>query len=179
MTMKWMAAWLSTLIVALSACATSSGDSDQDSNNPEAVTTSIEQPVESTVSNGGEEAAATSCAEAYSPAAVARRSFAFDGIVVDVGPSVSDRGDGGVADMNLPGVTFEVQEWFEGETDADTVTVDMQIPRDEFSRGTRLLVSGEARWGGQPLAKPIAWGCGFTLRYDEDSASAWRMATSS
>ena len=50
--------------------------------------------------------------ESYTPGAVARRGFAFDGVVVAVGTSVSDRSDD--ADLGLPGVTFEVREWFSG-----------------------------------------------------------------
>ena len=37
---------------------------------------------------------AASCAEAYAPDALTGRAFAFDGVVLDIGPSVSDRGDG-------------------------------------------------------------------------------------
>lgn len=122
--------------------------------------------------------AGADCVEGYSPAAVAQRSFAFDGVVLSVGPSVSGRR--GYAKSNLPGVRFEVVEWFRGGTDDKTVTVDMQIPSDEYEVGTRLLVSGEARWGGNnPLAFPIAWGCGFTRLFDDSTASAWRSAVSS
>lgn len=119
--------------------------------------------------------ALASCAEAYSPSAAAARAFAFDGVVVRVGPSVSDRGDS--ADLGMPGVTFEVREWFVGGP-ADSVTVDMQLPPDEFPVGSRLLVSGEPRWGGGPLDYPIAWSCGFTFAYDSVEAAAWRRAVS-
>jgi len=112
-------------------------------------------------------------------------------VVLDVGPSVSDRGDG--ADLGLPGVTFKVREWFSGGR-FDTVTVDMQSvaagpadPSDPtysdpeyagyaYGVGSRLLVSGEARWGGSALQSPIAWGCGFNRYYDPETASAWRDA---
>jgi hypothetical protein len=98
-----------------------------------------------------------------------------------IGPSVSDRGDD--ADLDLPGVTFKVQEWFSGGR-AGTVTVDMQAgpaaigedPVHVYDVGSRLLVSGEARWGGSPLEAPIAWGCGFTRYYDRQTAAAWRSA---
>lgn len=121
-------------------------------------------------------AAAASCVEAYSPDAVASRAFAFDGVIVSLGRSVSDRGDG--ADLGLPGVTFEVREWFVGGANG-TVTVDMQLPTEELQVGSRLLVSGEARWGGAPLESPIAWGCGFSIAYDSAEASAWRSAVTS
>lgn len=127
--------------------------------------------------------AAASCVESYDPGAVAGRAFAFDGVVVAVGDSVSDRGDD--ADLGLPGITFEVREWFSGGG-AGEVTVDMQPPTTgatdssdpgyAYGVGSRLLVSGEARWGGSPLESPIAWGCGFTRYHDSETATAWRDA---
>ncbi len=124
-----------------------------------------------------------SCVEGYDPIAATGRAFAFDGVVVAVGASVSDRGNG--ADLGLPGVTFEVREWFSGGR-RDTVTVDVQTPTtestepsdpgDAYGVGSRLLVSGEARWGGAPLEFPIAWGCGFSRYYDPETATAWRDA---
>jgi len=123
------------------------------------------------------------CVESYAPAAVSERGFAFDGVVADVGPPVSDRGD--EADLGLPGVTFEVREWFSGGR-GDTVTVDMQLPTTgsddpsdpeyAYGVGSQLLVSGEPRWGGSPLESPIAWGCGFSRYYDPGTATAWRNA---
>lgn len=130
------------------------------------------------------DAGSASCVESYDPLAVRGRAFAFDGEVARVGPSVSDRGDG--TDLGLSGVTFTVREWFLGGR-GDTVTVDMppqsQVsdPSSEqgpiYGIGSRLLVSGESRWGGRsPLAAPIAWTCGFTRYYDQDSATEWRDA---
>ncbi|WP_161965218.1 hypothetical protein [Ornithinimicrobium cerasi] len=120
---------------------------------------------------------AAACVESYSLDTLQNRGFAFDGIVVRLGPSVTDRGDDG--DLNLVGVTFQVREWFDGG-DADEVTVDLQVVGEgtaeedlPFRVGTRLLVSGEARWGGEPMDSPIAWGCGFTRYYDEETAKAW------
>jgi len=117
-----------------------------------------------------------SCIESYAPQAVSGRSFAFDGEVVKIGPSISDRGDGG--DLDLPGVTFVVREWFSGGQ-GDTVTVDMQAPAVDsaYGVGSRLLVSGEPRWGGSPLTEPIAWACGFSRYYDAHTAAAWRDAS--
>ena len=108
--------------------------------------------------------------------------FAFDGVVTDVGPGLTDRpGSGG---LDLVAVTFQVREWFAGGTGAE-VTVDMQPPlrpgqgrSDDtvpaFAPGSRLLVSGSPRWGGAPLEDPIAWGCGFTRYHDQGTADAWR-----
>jgi hypothetical protein len=114
---------------------------------------------------------------------VARRAFAFDGVVVAIGGSVSDRGDEG--DLGLSSVTLEVREWFAGGSDS-TVTVDFQGPGsdssdmsdsgDAYGIGSRLLVSGESRWGGTAQESPIAWPCGFTRYYDAATANAWREA---
>lgn len=146
------------LLLTVSAC--SSADAKDEGPMPPIPA----QAATSEVGNQGTDSssdALTSCAETYSPSGVAARAFAFDGVVVRVGPSVSDRGDG--ANLGLPGVTFEVREWFVGGS-VDSVTVDMQLPPGDFPVGSRLLVSGEARWGGGPLDYPIAWSCGFTLR---------------
>ncbi|TQM96687.1 hypothetical protein FB476_1576 [Ornithinimicrobium humiphilum] len=98
-----------------------------------------------------------------------------------MGPSVSDRGDDG--DLDLAGITFDVREWFVGG-DADEVIVDLQSVGEPTAEeampvqvGTRLLVSGEPRWEGAPLDSPIAWGCGFSRYYDEQTATAWREST--
>lgn len=124
---------------------------------------------------------AASCTEEYAPEAVANRAFAFDGVIVEIGPSRSDRPDRGAVD--LVGVTFSVQQWFAGGTGA-TVTVDMPPPLEEgqggtaevvpsYAVGSRLLVSGEPRWGGSPLDNAVAWGCGFTRYYDQQTAESW------
>lgn len=78
-------------------------------------------------------------------------------------------------------VTFVVHEWFSGG-DGPQVTVDMGGPESGgapeldpvYEVGTRLLVTGEPRWGGSPLQDAIAWGCGFTHYYDAQTASVWR-----
>lgn len=121
---------------------------------------------------------AASCVEFYSPETLGNRDFAFHGVVVGIGPSVSDPGDDG--DLNSAGVTFEVREWFVGG-DAEEVTVDLQsigegAAEDDlpFQVGARLLVSGEPRRGGAPLDSPVAWDCGFSRYYDEEIATTWR-----
>lgn len=113
------------------------------------------------------------CVESYTPAAVTKRAFAFDGVVVHIGRSVSDRANGG--DLSLPGVTFRVAQWFAGG-ESSTFTVDLQSPEGSFGIGSRLLVSGESRWGDPELADAIAWPCGFTRYYDADTAQAWQDA---
>lgn len=127
---------------------------------------------------------AASCVEDYSAPAVAGRAFAFDGTVVEVGPPHTNRAGGGPA---LAAVTFSVHQWFSGGS-SDAVTVDMTAPNEgtgnaapdeagpAYAVGTRLLVSGEPRWGGAPLDDAIAWGCGFTRYYDEVTAASWADA---
>jgi len=121
-----------------------------------------------------------SCVDTDSPAAVAGRSFAFDGTAVAIGPGLSNRSG---PPLPLAGVTFQVNKWFRGGT-GGTVTVDMQAPASvssdplpAYGVGTRLLVSGEPRWGGAPLDAAIAWGCGFTRYYDPQTAAEWAAAT--
>lgn len=127
--------------------------------------------------------AVTSCVEQYSPRTVAELGFAFDGTVTAIGRGVTDRPGSG--QLGYAGVTFEVDEWFAGG-DTATVTVDMARPTTEsadgeslpsYEVGTRLLVSGQPRWGGAPLDDPIAWGCGFTRYYDAETADRWRTGT--
>lgn len=128
---------------------------------------------------------ATSCVEEYSPEAVADRAFAFDGVVVDVGSATSNRG--GDSNLDLAGVTFEVGEWFSGGR-GSTVTIDMPAPTEgshglseggpSYAIGSRLLVSGEPRWGGTALSDAIAWSCDFTRYYDPATANSWARALS-
>lgn len=175
------------LIVAMSACAGEGTASDTGAAGPEddvgVIRSGSDGPPDPTADRRGPlpDGGAASCVESYDPEAVTGRAFAFDGVVVAVGPSVSDRGD--EADLGLPGVTLEVREWFAAGR-GDTVTVDLQPPTTgttdpadpeyAYGVGSRLLVSGEARWGGAPLESPIAWGCGFSRYHDPGTAAAWR-----
>jgi len=126
--------------------------------------------------------ATASCVEDYSPEAMTGRAFAFAGTVTEIGESVTDRGDSG--DLGYSGVTFQVEEWFVGDGPA-TFTVDMGAPTKSrmsesapsYFVGSRLLVSGEDRWGEGGLEDPIAWGCGFTRYFDESTSAAWRSAS--
>ncbi|WP_420111260.1 hypothetical protein [Pseudactinotalea sp.] len=105
---------------------------------------------------------------AVHPDGLREADWAFDGVVTGTGPSVSDRAG---AVLGYTGVTFEVREWFAGGSGAE-VTVDLS---SRPSIGTRLLVAGAARWGGQPLDAPVSWqGCGFVRYFDPDLADAWR-----
>lgn len=168
--------------LALTACGPAAGDEDgarATSDDPGAVSTAVSQS--GALFSSAD--ATTSCVESYAPTAVPTRAFAFDGEVVAVGPPVSNHSDG--ADLDVVGVTFTVHEWFAGHS-GDTFTVDM-LPPDQgsdassedgpaYAVGSRLLVSGEPRWGGRPDESPIAWTCGFTRYYDQETADQWRAA---
>jgi hypothetical protein len=131
-----------------------------------------------------------SCVYGYSPELVAQKAdFAFDGTIISIGDPVSQRpGDPKLWDY--AGVTFRVNEWFKGRA-STTLTVDLppsgytsidgEGSPSAYTPGTRLLVSGAARWGGSdPLAYPVAWfGCGgFTRYYSDSVAHSWRAANS-
>lgn len=110
------------------------------------------------------------CVEQYSASTLTNRAFAFDGTVT----SIRGIGDG----LYVP-VTFEVHEWFRGgQTPQVTVSMMAPLPTSVgnagYEPGTRLLVSGEPRRGGEPLNAPVAWPCGFTRSYAVDTADGWR-----
>jgi hypothetical protein len=116
------------------------------------------------------------CVERYSPQTLAKRGFAFDGTVL----SVQGRSAGGAADPYVP-VVFQVNRWFRGGH-GDRVTVAMFPPglvtsvgNAAYGVGSRLLVSGEARYGGDPLNQPMSWACGFTRWYTETDAGTWEQ----
>jgi hypothetical protein len=114
---------------------------------------------------------AASCAFEYNPSILAERTWAFDGTLVSLG-SLEDSHLG-----TVPSATFSVNHWYRGGG-GDQVTVQFEMgPISEFvpevEAGARLLVTGEPRWGGQPLDDPVAWGCGFTQPWTADAAESW------
>lgn len=121
-----------------------------------------------------------SCAYEFSPRRLADRAFVFDGTVIAIGSSNTDR-PRGVA--HHAGVTFTVNEWFAGDS-GPTITVDLPPPHTwsedgltSYDVGTRLLVSASHRWGGTTTADAAGGYCGFTRYYDESTADSWREAT--
>ena len=130
----------------------------------------------------GDGGAGASCVETYSASTLVNRDFSFDGTVLAIGLGATNKP--GMGELEIAAVTFRVNEWFKGGT-GDTVAVDMGPPtpgdasqEPAYEEGTRLLVSGEPRWGGQPLDDAIAWSCGgFTRYYEPAVADAWRRAT--
>jgi hypothetical protein len=160
------------LLVALSISCAEEGTSGgpQGSGRGAAAEEDGEGAVASDAAASGE-----SCVTAFSLKELAERAFAFDGTVVEVtsenDPQLKDDGSG---IRPQPRALFEVSEWFAGGSDT-TVWVWLQR---EVVVGDRLLVSGQPRWGGEPLDDAIQWECGFTLEYSDDDASDWRDATS-
>jgi hypothetical protein len=122
------------------------------------------------------ETGAASCAQGYSLITLAQRAFAFDGTVTAIGPAQTNRA--GAAEP-LVSATFAVHDWFRGGT-GSTATVDIsppltgEDPQPSYGVGTRLLVTGEPRWGGAPLMNAIAFSCGFTRYYDEETSQQWQ-----
>ena len=127
-----------------------------------------------------------SCAESYGLATLKKRAFAFDGTVSRI-TTMQPPADGSGALDGYVTVTFTVNEWFRGG-EQGTLTLDMGgsmggslVVEDQelsYGVGTRLLVSGEPRFGGSPLKAAVAWGCGFTRYYDKGTAASWHQAFS-
>ena len=166
---------------ATAAAFFSSGGPDEDRTADQVVAPSVSQPPSSGPQGPLPGGGMTSCVEQYSLAAVTGRAFAFDGTVASIASAPNAQPSMG-AD-SVP-VTFKVNEWYAGGS-GTTVTVDLTPPGvvaatedapPTYAVGSRLLVSGEPRFGGAPLQDAIAWGCGFTRYYDEATAAEWRSA---
>lgn len=122
-----------------------------------------------------------SCVEEYSPTNLANRAFAFDGTVVAIREVTEPELTGSMVEVD-----FAVNEWFRAGDDEATATVEMFDPEsltsvdqtglDAWTVGTRLLITGEPRWGGDPLDNAVAWYCGFSRTYNPDVAATWRAA---
>jgi hypothetical protein len=124
--------------------------------------------------------AAASCVEEYSLTNLANRAFAFDGTVTEI-ESLEGASPGSTA---YALVTFEVHEWFRPDG-PNQISVEMNPPglpstlaSADYAVGTRLLVSGEPRWGGEPLEDPIVWSCGFSRTHSIAAAEDWRESLS-
>jgi hypothetical protein len=123
---------------------------------------------------------AASCVEIYGPDTLAKRSFAFDGTVLSV--EVRTDPQLPVGEQEIPWVMFHVHRWFEGGEEAtvgvwvENLNIDTSVGTVQAEPGTRLLVSGEPRWGGAPLNDAIAWPCGFTRPWSEQLSTEWAAA---
>jgi hypothetical protein len=130
---------------------------------------------------GSSSETAALCVEVYSPETLANRSFAFDGTVVSIETRTDPKLPAG--QRETPWVTFDVHDWYLGGSGGevgvwmDGLNVETSVGFIEAETGTRLLVAGEPRWGGDPLDDPLAWTCGFTQPWSEDAAAEWEAAT--
>lgn len=128
---------------------------------------------------------AASCVAMYSPAELRKRTFAFDGTVVKIVEQPDRPGPGSVYLL-----TLQVHEWFKPAEGAGTVTAltfnppegsghQVSVDFPDYAVGSRLLITGEPRWGGpNPLQDAVAWGCGFSRAYSAADAGAWRKVLS-
>lgn len=115
------------------------------------------------------------CVETFSPSNLAQRGFAFDGTVTQVSKSPPD------SDLYVD-VTFSIHEWYRPDGPSE-LTIEMvradaaaSVEGASYEVGSRLLVSGESRWGESGLRDLIAWGCGFSQIYSTEQATVWRSA---
>ena len=101
-----------------------------------------------------------SCVEQYSPAALANRTFVFDGTVTGI---AGDK------------VTFAVNDGFRG-VDGEAITLDApgmtgtaitSAGGPDLTVGERYLVAGDATF---------VWACGFTQPFDATVAAEWSAA---
>lgn len=120
------------------------------------------------------------CVQTYSPETIVERSFSFDGTVVAIERRTDPRLPEG--EDRVPWVTFRVDRWFRGGSASqvgvwiDGLNIETSVGTIEAKHGTRLLVAGEPRWGGDPLDDPIAWACGFTQPWTPEIAAEWKAA---
>jgi hypothetical protein len=112
-----------------------------------------------------------SCVATFTQHTLAERAWAFDGTATRE-TTGHDSHLGAV-----PTTTFHVNHWYKGGA-AATVKIEFSFKRSEDQNlrggiGTRVLVTGEPRWGGRALDDPIAWGCGFTQVWTAPAAQEW------
>lgn len=135
---------------------------------PAASVTETDQPI---VTDTAAPTVAASCAFEYNDATLAERSWAFDGTLLSISTGQDSKlGSVGTA-------TFIVNHWYKGGAGPEVTIQYEQGPISEFApavdAGARLLVTGEPRWGGQPLDDAIAWACGFTQPWTPTAADQW------
>jgi hypothetical protein len=178
---RWVQALASVAAIVLGAgCANGAGDTSAPTPITAPLITATIPPTEPSTTPGSEPHAsvplstAVSCVASFSLETLALRSWAFSGTVTSV-ESVADSRLG-----DVPAATFDVDDWYRGGSQPD-VTVELALGNESelagpIEPGDRLLVSGEPRWGGEPLDDPVAWPCGFTRRWSVEDAATWGLA---
>ena len=128
---------------------------------------------------------AASCVSMFSPAELKKRAYAFDGTVLKIVEQGDKPGPGPVYLL-----TLQVHEWFKPADGAGTATVltfnppegsgyQVSVDFPDYTVGSRLLITGEPRWGGSnPLKDAVAFGCGFSRAYTPADAATWRLLLS-
>jgi hypothetical protein len=139
-------------------------------------------------SDRSEPGPASSCVEEYGPETLSRRAFAFDGTIIAVeirkDPKLPPPEEG-VVDEGIPWVAFSVHRWYRGGSAPEAgvwiehLNVQTSVETISGTPGTRLLVAGQPRWGGDPMDDAIAWACGFTQPYTDEAAADWAAVFSS
>ena len=116
-----------------------------------------------------------SCIEEATVKTLAKRSWAFDGTVINLIPPRDEHGEENPEDI-FARVTFKVNRWYKG-SGGDTVTLladyapvgQSSVEEAETPVGTRILGSGE----GDHL-----WPCGFSMEYTPKNARLFERAFS-
>jgi hypothetical protein len=176
---RWAALGFGMIAVA-GGCGPDSGDSDSSANpvaspreamsepsgekprSPGSEPASAQQSAAVSFSSGG----AARCHETYSLAALARRSFAFDGEVVEVTLPAEAQGP-----PQPTQIKFVVHQWYRGGAEREVIVRATGVglatsePTFDARPGARLLVAGNDR---------IAWSCGFTQPRTDQVASEWQ-----
>ena len=157
---------LAVILIGCGSGASSSGESGT-------AGTAAEEPATTIPSITG---SAGSCALEFNKSTLRDRAWAFDRTVESIGVTTDSRLGA------VPSATFAVRRWYKGGV-GDRVTI--QYDAGAISElapsagvGNRMLVSGEPRWGGQPLDDPVAWGCGFSSKWTETTERTWTDAFS-
>jgi hypothetical protein len=102
-----------------------------------------------------------SCVERYSVATLAKRGYAFEGVITDVA-APSDPNSPDPADQTTT-VRFDVARWFWGGSGPSA-----ERRTYSFAIGAQLLVAGD---------EDFIWSCGFTQPATETARSDYEAAT--
>lgn len=118
------------------------------------------------------------CATTYTPEHLTQRAWAFDGTIVRIGTDTSTGRTHRTA-------TFDVHRRLRGATTTDTITVRFDFPAGntdsaaarDAAIGQRFLVTGGTA-DTPSEALPIAYGCGYTQPWSQETAELWERVLS-
>lgn len=118
------------------------------------------------------------CATSYTPEQLTQRAWAFDGTIARFGTDTS-------TGRTYRTATFDVRRWLRGASTAGTITVRFDFPagntdsaaaRDATVGQRFFVVDGTADTPTEPL--PIAYGCGYTQPWSQETAELWSRVLS-